>query len=376
MTNKIPPMKIIKINLILLLWVITVSASAQIKVVTANKGPAPDGNGLYYSLPATVFKVEFDLRRVESVPGPLAEYCENYLGTDNYIKESSVKFQGVDVKVIPFTVADENGSYYMLFSEKVSKEDKPPRVELTPLGTLKSVNMPEMSQSGQRSVSKEIEKTIIINSRDENFDYEAGFNKKELIDTVVRKITIDTMTINKFLFKTSWVAKTAEERAEDAARQISLIREQRMNLLTGYHEVNFGNGIEYMDSKLKEMEQQYLELFQGKKRVSFEHYTFIVRPDKNTGQKQLLETESGDKLLFMTEPFPKSEVKPMDAILNNVVYYRTPANATINVTFKGKSLFKDVFEVNQLGVVSGVSVYKAGVLFDPEKGVPVKVVKY
>jgi len=244
------------------------------------------------------------------------------------------------------------------------------------LGTLKSVNMPEMSQSGQRSVSKEIEKTIIINSRDENFDYEAGFNKKELIDTVVRKITIDTMTINKFLFKTSWVAKTAEERAEDAARQISLIREQRMNLLTGYHEVNFGNGIEYMDSKLKEMEQQYLELFPGKKRVSFEHYTFIVRPDKNTGQKQLLETESGDKLLFMTEPFPKSEVKPMDAILNNVVYYRTPANATINVTFKGKSLFKDVFEVNQLGVVSGVSVYKAGVLFDPEKGVPVKVVKY
>ena len=369
-------MRNVKIYLVLLLAAITVAATAQITVVTADKGPAADGNGLYYSLPATVFKVEVELRRVESIPGPLAEYCENYLGTDDYIKASSVEYTGVDASVTPFTIADENASYYMVFSEKASKEDKPPMVELTPLGTLKSVNMATMPESEHHKTSKEIEKTIIINDQHGHFDYEAGFNKKQLVDTVVRKITIDTMTISKFLFKTSWVAKTKEERAEDAARQISAIREQRMNLLTGYHEVNFGNGVEYMDAKLREMEQQYLALFQGKKRVSFEHYTFIVRPEKDTKQKQLMTTSSGDKLLFKVQDFPNAQVKPMGAVLNNVVYYRIPANANIEVTFKGERLFSDIFEVDQLGVITGVSVYKAGVLFDPVKGVPVKVVKY
>ncbi|RLD91281.1 MAG: hypothetical protein DRJ09_01595 [Bacteroidetes bacterium] len=369
-------MRKVKIYIVLLLVAITAAATAQITVVTADKGPAADGNGLYYSLPATMFKVEVDLRRVESVPGPLAEYCENYLGTDDYIKASSVVYTAVDAKVIPFTIADENASYYMVFSEKVSKEDKPPRVELTPLGTLKSVNMYINSDNQQHETSKEIEKTIIINDKNDHFDYEAEFNKKQLIDTVVRKITIDTMTISKFLFKTSWVAKTAEERAEDAARHISLIREQRMNLLTGYHEVNFGAGIEYMDNQLKEMEQQYLELFQGKKRVSFEHYTFFVRPEKDTKQKELMTTTSGDKLMFKVQDFLNTVVKPMGAILNNVVYYRIPANAAIEVTFKDESLFKDIFEVKQLGVVSGVSVYKAGVIFDTQTGVPVKVRKY
>lgn len=370
-------MKKIKIYLMLLFVISAFAVAAQITVVSANKGPVANGDGLYYFLPATVFKVDIDLQRIESVPGPLAEFCNNYLGTDDYIKESSVVYKAVDAKVIPITIADENASYYMVFSEKTSKEDKPPRIELTSLGMLKSVNMAAVSESGQRRELKEIEKTIIINDDDDaGFNYDAEFNKKQLIDTVVRKITIDTMTISKFLFKTSWVAKTGEERAEDAARQIRTIREQRMNLLTGYHEVNFGSGIEYMDKKLQEMEHQYLELFQGKQRVSFEHYTFIVRPEKDMKEKQLLTTEAGDKILFKIEEYQNKEVKPMGAVLNNVVYYRTPENATIEVLFNAESLYIDIFSVNQLGIITGVSVYKAGVLFDSVKGVPVKVIKY
>ncbi len=369
-------MKKVKINLILGFMLLSFTTFAQITVVTANKGPAANGDGLYYSLPATVFKVEVDLQRIESIPGPFADYCENYLGTDNYIKQEKVVYKAVDAKVMPLTIADEKAVYYMVFSEKASKEDKPPMVTLTSLGTLKSVNMGVIENDGRRQETKNIEKTIIINSDDAGFNYDAGFNKKQLIDTVVRKITIDTMTITRFLFKTDWVAKTGEERAEDAARQIKAIREQRMNLLTGYHEVNFGSGIEYMDRKLQQMEKQYLELFQGKQRVSFVHYTFIVRPEKDVKQKQLLETETGDKLTFSIEPFPVEEVKPMEVLLNNVIYYRTPVNTIIQINFDGKGLFKDIFPVDQLGTISGVSVYKAGVLFDTVKGVPVKIVKF
>jgi len=369
-------MKKVKINLILVFILLSFTTFAQITVVTANKGPAANGDGLYYSLPATVFKVEVELQRIESIPGPLAEYCENELGTDNYIKEKTVAYKAVDAKVMPLTIADEKAVYYMVFSEKTSKDDKPPMVMLTPLGTLKSVNLGVNENDNRNQETKNIEKTIIINEDAAGFNYDANFNKKQLIDTVVRKITIDTMTITRFLFKTDWVTKTGEERAEDAARQIKAIREQRMNLLTGYHEINFGSGVEYMDRKLQEMEKQYLELFQGKQKVSFEHYTFIVRPEKDVKQKQLLETETGDNLTYSMKPFAVEAVKPVEALLNNVIYYRTPVNAIVQIDFNGENLFKDVFPVDQLGTISGVSVYKAGVLFDSAKGVPVKIVKF
>lgn len=369
-------MKRLKIEFTLFFIIISLTVSSQIMVVTADKGPAANGDGLYYSLPATAFKVEVDLKRTESIPGPLADYCENYLGTSDYLKAASVTYSAIDVAVHPVTITDEKSSYYMVFSEKLSKEDKPPAVELTPLGTLLSVNMVKHEKKEDRGSIIEENKTIVVGDDESNFDYDAAFNRMKKVDTVIRKITIDTMTINKFLFKTSWVSKTKEERAEEAAHQVQLIRESRMNLLTGYHEVNFGESIKYMDGQLKEMEQQYLELFQGKKQISVEHYTFFVIPEAGKLQKQLLVTDSGDKLMFKMETIDKSPVKPMDATLNNIVYYRIPAFATVLINFNGANLYKDIFAVNQLGTITGVSVYKAGITFDPESGVPLKIIKY
>lgn len=369
-------MKRLKIEFALLFFFISLTVSSQIMVETADKGPAVNGDGLYYSLPATAFKVEVDLKRTESIPGPLADYCENYLGTSDYLKASSVTYSAIDVSVHPVTITDEKSSYYMVFSEKLSKDDKPPAVELTPLGTLLSVNMASPENKVGRGSTIEENNTFVVGDDESNFEYDAAFNRMKKTDTVIRKITIDTMTINKFLFKTTWISKTKEERAEEAAHQVQLIRESRMNLLTGYHEVNFGESLKYMDGQLKEMEQQYLELFQGKKQITVEHYTFFVFPGVNQLQKQLLMTDSGDKLMFKIEAIDKSPIKPMDATLNNIVYYRIPAFATVEINFNGTNLYKDIFAVNQLGTITGVSVYKAGIRFDPVSGVPVKIIKY
>ena len=62
--------------------------------------------------------------------------------------------------------------------------------------------------------------------------------------------------------------------------------------------------------------------------------------------------------------------------MNNIVYYRIPSNTGVKVTFNSSVLFNDVFPVGQFGKVTGVSVYKAGVLFDPLTGVPVRILKY
>jgi hypothetical protein len=368
-------MKLFKISLITLFTHFVLLSSAQITVVTADKGPATNGDGIYYSLPATVFKVDVDIKKTEYIQGPLANYSENYLGTSDYLKGSKTEYSIIDIDVKPITVADEKSSYYIVFSDKTSKEEKPPKVSLTPFGTLRSVNMTE-AENNENMVSIEENKTIIMGGNDTRFRYEAEYNRKKKVDTVIRKITIDTMTINKFLFKTSWIDKSKEERAEEAARQIRLIRESRMNLLTGYHEVNFGESLRYMDNQLQKMEQQYLELFLGKQHISFEHYTFFVEPEIENRQKVLLETESADKLVFNADPQPLELIKPMSGVQNNIVYYRIPALTTIKVKFNGETFFNDIIPVSQMGVITGVSVYKAGVLFDPKTGIPVEISKH
>ena len=369
-------MNLKKISLTAVLTFVVVFSFAQITVVTADKGPASNGDGLYYSLPATLFKVEVELKKTERLPGPLADYCQNYLGTTQYIKEASTDFLVVDEDVSPMTIADESASYYIVFSAKSSKEDKSPVIELTPFGTLKTVNIDQDEQEMQREVNIEENKTIILGDDANRFRYEAQYNRKKKIDTVIRKITIDTMTINKFLFKTSWVDKSKEERAEEAAQQIRSIRESRLNLLTGYHEVNFGESLLYMDNQLQKLEQQYLELFLGKERVTIEHHTFYVLPENETLNQDLLATDNGKKLVFKVRPQTEMQIKPMAATVSNVIYYRIPAQATVSLIFNGKELFKDIYPVSQLGVVTGVSVSKAGVAFDPVTGVPNKIVKY
>ncbi len=119
----------------------------------------------------------------------------------------------------------------------------------------------------------------------EDFSYYADYNRKKKIDTVVRKISIDTVTINRFLFKTSWVDKSDKEKANEAAQQILEIREARFHLISGYQEVNYGESMKYMNNQLKELENNYLELFLGKevKTTDIQTVYYIPKKDKTQG---------------------------------------------------------------------------------------------
>jgi hypothetical protein len=66
----------------------------------------------------------------------------------------------------------------------------------------------------------------------------------------------------------------------------------------------------------------------------------------------------------------------MSGVQNNIVYYRIPALTTIKVKFNGETFFNNIIPVSQMGVITGVSVFKAGVLFDSQTGVPVQIRKY
>ena len=71
------------------------------------------------------------------------------------------------------------------------------------------------------------------------------------------------------------------EKANEAAQKILEIREARFHLISGYQEVNYGESMEYMNDQLKELENDYLELFLGKEVKSTGIQTIYYIPEKD-----------------------------------------------------------------------------------------------
>jgi hypothetical protein len=98
----------------------------------------------------------------------------------------------------------------------------------------------------------------------ELFKYSADVSVFEKVDTIIRKINIDTMTVERQYYKRTIVEKSPEQKAKEAADFISKIKDNRFNLISGTQEVNYNREtLEYMDTQLKTMEKEYLKLFTG-----------------------------------------------------------------------------------------------------------------
>ncbi len=370
-------MKISKIIFTLVQLLIFQGLTAQITLMDAKSVQSQNAEGVYYSLPLTVFKVDVDMAITEKIPGPLKQYSQKFLGMSDVIEEESSEYDVIDVQVSPVTIEDKAHTYFIAFVTEKGKDKEPKKqfIELTPNGLLRSFNVKTDDKTPKSAVKDENTRIYIIGEKNDRFAYEAEYNRRMEIDTIIRKITIDTMTINKFLYRTSWVDKTPEERADDAAKEIKKLREYRLNLLTGYHEVNFSGSIRYMDGELKKLEQQYLELFVGKEIKTVRHFTVFYAPNESMLQKEIFKSEVGDRLLVKVSKLGESAVKDVRPPLNNALIYRIPASCEVQVLFNRKNMFDDIFPVNQLGTKASIAVSKIAVAFDPVTGLPVKITR-
>ncbi len=341
------------------------------------------GNGFFYSLPKTVFKIDVTVETVKKIKGPLSDYTLQYLGTGNYIKKNSESSKVIDIKVTPVTVADPEQTYWVQFPAEKPKEKEQVNETfiLSPFGTLLSYNE---NQSGislpQNQKIIENNRVIFLSDNTDAFTKYAAYNRRKKIDTVIRKITIDTVTINRFLFKTSWIDISEDEKADDAAKQISKIREARYNLLTGFQEVNYGESIKYMDSQLQKLEHRYLELFLGKEVKSVTTRSFIFTPSKNHTGEALMSFNTPENVTKTLTVKISDIVKPVDTKTTpppktDNIYYRIPATATLEVNIGSGNIYKSILPVPQLGEISSVPLGKNKLQFDFNTGMLTKFKK-
>ena len=362
--------KIIGLFLVVL---VSLPTMAQYKVQKVTPEINTSQDGIYYGLPQTVIKLELTMERINQIPGPLASYSENFLGTSDYIKESGYIYNLLNAEVSTFAEIDPEQLYYIQFPLQKAKDEEA-SFQLSGIGTLLSYNA-NIELHNSTAETSTFNQTNFYYKDGERFKYLADYNRKGIVDTIVRKITIDTMTINRFMFRTNWVSLSESDRANEAALKIQDIREQRFNLLTGYQEVNYSGSIEYMDFQLTKMENEYLQLFLGKEVRTVENHTVYVVVNKGEITRTVLNTSNGDAVKLNFNLHGNTSLLPENPLYkDNHVFYRIPENITLDIEFKGEKHKSTNLQISQLGKLSLVSMNDSQLYFDPQTGNLAKIV--
>ena len=377
---------------ILALILCSSGATAQVTAyhIQSNAVP-PITQGVFYSLPRTVVNIEVVIDRIENYKGPYADYAQRYLGLKNVVTSNSVEYQISRINISTSPEPDPDQYYFIEAGTKLGKGEKAGLLSLSEAGLILGT-IPEKADTNVKTVILEKGPEMpLISERDvfpEIFRYYADVSVFEKVDTIIRKISIDTMTMERQYLKKTIVEKSPEQKAREAADFIAKIKENRFNLITGFQEVNYNREtLEYMDTQLKEMEKEYMKLFTGisiHKTLKF-HHKYIPLPNQinteipifkfsKTGGPVDLDAAGGKVVTIRLQRV--GNTTQVASYLGNAgrdekesgFSYRIPELARVIVKLGDNTTEETQCLINQLGVVTSLPVDKWKVRFHKETG--------
>lgn len=258
-------------SIFIALFLLGMTVFAQKKVIPI----VPDSNAVHiknsftYALPKTAFLVNVTVEKISEYKGCYADYAASLMGLSDFVKVSQVRYEVKNIKVQDFLVPDENNQFLVqlsgnqlrkdflteIFNDKYSLKDQ----YYTPFGDSVGENIPDFFRYYSNVQYEEIEESYL---------------DTRIIDGVVTQVLVNQI-------KT--IEKSSKQQAQEVAEQISKIRDDRYDLLTGKQEVPYSKEVlEFMVNSLNELEKNYLSLFSGLKVKQLVHYNIIVVPsDEN-----------------------------------------------------------------------------------------------
>lgn len=232
--------------------------------------------GVYYMLPKSRFEIKIQVRKTDLIKGPYADFAGKYLGIDNVINSSVTVWQIDEISVFSYAVPDTSQLYYVALREpSVSSIPANFQLNFNNLGaitgsvTTADIFLPESTSISAPGISYS-----------DVFKFYAESNLFETVDTIVERVALDSVMVEQTILKKKMVEKPLEQRAKEASEIIQEIKEQRLRLLTGYHEIPYDPvTMKYMDGELEKMEQDYIELFTGLKVETTFFRSFFFTPE-------------------------------------------------------------------------------------------------
>jgi hypothetical protein len=256
--------------------------------------------------------------------------------------------------------------YYFVRNTGKLKNRKPLELYLSERGAL--IGLSESLKPGNdQPQDKEISSTLF------RIPEVAAPSVVERIDTVVRRISVDTSMIEQRVFKKISAAKTPEQKAKEAADFILKLDESMFNLINGYQEVSYEKGtMEYMYSQMEKLRNDYMQLFKGVTGITTETYSFTYLPQKGEDNQVVTlcrfssgkgisdkSSATGDLVQLIVKNLNTLDrLKPLIEKRNEYsdnfkgLYYCIPEAAQVSVKVGGQVKIESQAVIDQLGLVT------------------------
>ena len=326
-------------------------------------------DGLYYHLPRNIIRIDFFVEETHDYKGKYSAYAKELLNTDNYIKENKISYKIINMNISSLTEADPNHVFFISADEK-NKENLNVNLELTSDGVIKSL--------GHKTNSTE--NTAALSIYDE-IKYEDSMTEYNFIS--IRDEEDDDEEISERKL-------TDKETALSIIEEIKNIRLAYLDLITGYQEVNYGTTMNYMVERLKELENEYLSMFLGKTNKLTFTKSFYVIPEegKNTvilskfSDTEGFNNKVGENVkINFTDSSSASSINKLskdeieNMTYNNKIFYRNPANVTMQILLGEDIISQNRLKISQLGNIILLPINKMKLTFDPNSGQILSVIK-
>jgi len=354
-----------KIFLATLLLFLVAGIKAQINVSKVGASAVTsESNGLFYALPQTVIQVDIIVNKIQKIKGPFAEYADQMLGLSQVTTVSSTEFELKDIRLTSYNEPDPSEYYFIQKPEK-QKDGNVIELFLSDDGVISGVGI--LSQANANKKQRSID---LSTSRIDIPEF-ANPSVFERMDTVIKRISLDSTIIEQKFFRKTSAAKSVEQKAREASEFILKLDESMFNLINGYQEVNYEKGtMEFMYNQMNSMKQDYLELFKGIINTSKETFTFYYVVDKSNPLETLCRfsiskgilpktATAGDFVQIQATSLNKTntlkaETEKLNTSQRNShgLYYRIPDKANVTVNVGGQVKLETQFIINQFGVVT------------------------
>ncbi len=308
---------------------LTVAAKAQTAVYKYNPGVTT--NGVVYYLPKTVLKFAITATRTTQIPGDFHNYAKRFLRLDSVVTSSSTQWRIDDVKMAAVSAPDTSKAHVVLLKKGTSA----PLCSLSGDGILLSINAQAKKYEEPSLEMPDKHTTTRTNSRD--------YLGEEILS-----------------------AGSELKMAELTAAEIYGIRESRSELTKGEADYMPADGeqLKLMLAKLDEQENALMQLFKGYTETETKTWIVYFTPEDGEGREViarfsdrqgLVEKDNlaGDPI-YVDVKNQKTVLQgrtelPDKKMINRVVYYNVPSQATVELSFRHTGLFRQTLPIAQFG---------------------------
>ncbi len=365
--------------------------AGQIRVVAlSDSNVVQHAPGVPYFLPMTMLEVDFTLVKTVAESGPYMEFADEFLGTGQVEQAAAAGYRITNVSLRTQQIPDPAHGYRIVKRKKwhclFSKEF---RVSLSKEGFLSGINAGRNGKAGKIKNQSNIDghaetQTIAGKKRDFLYQVNPDLKQKPVEERMMPDSTLGP-PVMKPVLKPEDKVRTPREKARQAAEALAAIRENRLNLASGYQEVAYPEGtIRMMLAELNAMEEGIMHLFTGVSREETTHYrnswipakrednSFIagwfspvhgISGESKPGSLPLVVEWNADDMLSEPEMDTTRKKKPSAGLV-----CRVAAMVRICVFLEDEVLYEGLHPVSQLGMIYRLPERLRSVSFYPESG--------